>query len=73
MSEKIVLQSCNDAQQLSTAMGNVGNLREEMAKKFAKKFATAALLVSLSYSGIAVGFSLWVVYLQNNAMMGGAQ
>ncbi len=73
MSEKIVFQSCNDAQQLSTAMGNVGNLREEMAKKFAKKFATAALLVSLSYSGIAVGFSLWVVYLQNSAMMGGAQ
>jgi general secretion pathway protein F len=73
MSERIVLQSSNDANQLSIALQNISNLREEIGKQNAKRFATIALLASLAYSGIAVGFSLWVTYIQQSALMGGPQ
>lgn len=71
IAEKIVIQSSNDSAQLSHSLKNIAQSREDIGKQLAKRFAMLALVISLGYSGISVGFSLWVVYIQNSALLGG--
>ncbi len=71
MAEKIVIQSSNDSAQFSHSLSNIAQSREDIGRKLAKRFAMLALVTSLGYSGISVGFSLWVVYIQNSSLLGG--
>jgi type II secretory pathway component PulF len=71
-SERMILRSHADQEQLAHTMEIVSANREELAKKASKQFAIAAFILSLLYSGIAVLFALWVVYLQNEAVLSGA-
>ncbi len=71
-SERMILRSHADQEQLAHSMGIVSSNRDEQAKRAAKEFAIFAFIISLGYSGIAVLFSLWVVYIQNEAVLSGA-
>lgn len=72
MAEKIVIQSSNDSHQFSQSLRNIAQAREDLGRMLAKRFAVLALVASLGYSGISVGFSLWVVYIQNSSLLGGS-
>lgn len=72
MAEKIVIQSSNDSNQFSQSLRNIAQAREDVGRVLAKRFAILALVASLGYSGISVGFSLWVVYIQNSTLLGGS-
>jgi type II secretory pathway component PulF len=70
-SERMILRSHADQEQLAHTMDIVSGNRDEMARRASKQFAIIAFVVSLIYSGIAVLFALWVVYLQNETVMTG--
>ena len=44
----------------------------DKANSAARRFAVIAFVASLAYSGVAVLFSLAVVYLQNEVVLSGA-
>lgn len=71
-SERLLIRAHRDQAQLAECLGSISASREEMANSQARKFAVFAFLASLFYSGIAVLFSLAVVYLQNQAVISGA-
>ncbi|HEX4843353.1 MAG TPA: type II secretion system F family protein [Limnobacter sp.] len=71
-SERLLIRSHRDQAQLAECLGSIALSREEQANAAAKRFAVVAFLASLLYSGIAVLFSLAVVYLQNEAVLSGA-
>ncbi|HEX5487421.1 MAG TPA: type II secretion system F family protein [Limnobacter sp.] len=71
-SERLLIRAHKDQHQLAECLSSISASREEVANTQAKKFAVIAFLASLLYSGIAVLFSLAVVYLQNQAVISGA-
>lgn len=71
-SERLLIRSHRDQNQLSECLASIADSREDRANDAAKKFAVWAFVASLLYSGIAVLFSLAVVYLQNEAVLSGA-
>lgn len=71
-SERLLIRAHKDQHQLAECLSSISASREEVANAQAKKFAVIAFLASLLYSGIAVLFSLAVVYLQNQAVISGA-
>lgn len=71
-SERLLIRAHKDQHQLAECLSSISASREEVASTQAKKFAVIAFLASLLYSGIAVLFSLAVVYLQNQAVISGA-
>lgn len=71
-SERLLIRAHRDQAQLSECLNSMSQTREERANSEARKFAIWAFIGSLLYSGIAVIFSLGVVYLQNEAVLSGA-
>lgn len=71
-SERLLIRAHKDQHQLAECLLSISASREELANAQAKKFAVIAFLTSLLYSGIAVLFSLAVVFLQNQAVISGA-
>lgn len=70
-SERLLIRAHRDQNQLSECLLSMSQTREDRANAEAKKFAIWAFIASLLYSGIAVIFSLAVVYLQNEAVLSG--
>lgn len=71
-SERLLIRAHKDQAQLAECLTSISQTREEVANAAAKKFAIVAFIASLVYSGIAVLFSLAVVYLQNQTVLSGA-
>ncbi|WP_370260687.1 type II secretion system F family protein, partial [Limnobacter sp.] len=71
-SERLLIRAHKDQAQLAECLMSISQSREDRANAAAKKFAVLAFIASLAYSGIAVLFSLWVVYLQNELVLSGA-
>ncbi|MDX1670184.1 MAG: type II secretion system F family protein [Limnobacter sp.] len=71
-SERLLMRAHRDHKQLSEALESMADSREERATAKAKAFSVMAFLISLVYSGAAVLVSLFVVYLQNQAVLSGA-
>lgn len=69
--EQMIVQSHKDVNQLASTFELISNQRDEQAKKAAKKFAGTVFILSLLYSGISVGVTLFVVYVQNQGVFGG--
>lgn len=70
-SERLLVRAHKDQAQLAECLTSISNTREERANKAARRFAVIAFVASLIYSGIAVLFSLAVVYLQNEVVLSG--
>ncbi|HEY1057504.1 MAG TPA: type II secretion system F family protein [Limnobacter sp.] len=70
-SERLLIRAHRDQNQLAECLLSVSETREEKANSAAKKFAVIAFIASLLYSGVAVIFSLAVVYLQNEVVLSG--
>jgi type II secretory pathway component PulF len=71
-SERLLIRAHKDQSQLAECLVSISQSREDRANKSARLFAVFAFLGSLLYSGIAVIFSLAVVYLQNELVLSGA-
>ncbi len=71
-SERLLIRAHRDQAQLSECLLSISQSREDRANSAAKKFSVFAFIASLAYSGIAVLFSLAVVYLQNQAVLSGS-
>lgn len=70
-SERLLIRAHKDQAQLAECLASISQTREDKANAAAKKFAILAFVGSLVYSGIAVLFSLAVVYLQNELVLSG--
>lgn len=70
-SERLLIRAHKDQSQLAECLASISQSREEKANKAARRFAVIAFIASLAYSGIAVLFSLAVVYLQNEVVLSG--
>ncbi|MCQ8897572.1 type II secretion system F family protein [Limnobacter humi] len=70
-SERLLIRAHRDQSQLAECLDSISSTREDRANTLAKKFAAFAFVASLVYSGIAVLFSLAVVYLQNEVVLTG--
>ena len=68
-SEKILLVSHTNREQLAETFGVIANQRRAFAETGARRFSSFAFFGSLMYSAIAVIVTLWVSYLQYTAMM----
>ncbi|MAZ09741.1 MULTISPECIES: hypothetical protein [unclassified Limnobacter] len=66
------LRAHKDQAQLAECLASISQTRDDKANSAARKFAVIAFVASLAYSGIAVLFSLAVVYLQNEVVLSGA-
>lgn len=71
-SERLLIRAHKDQSQLAECLASISQSREERANSAARRFAIVAFLGSLLYSGIAVLFSLAVVYLQNELVISGS-
>lgn len=71
-SERLLIRAHRDQAQLAECLESIAQTREERANQAAKRFAIFAFVGSLLYSGVAVIFSLVVVYLQNQMVLSGA-
>lgn len=71
-SERLLIRAHKDHEQLAECLVSISQTREEKANSAARRFAVIAFLASLAYSGVAVLFSLAVVYLQNELVLSGA-
>lgn len=71
-SERLLIRAHRDQAQLAECLESIALTREERANIAAKRFAVVAFVGSLLYSGVAVLFSLVVVYLQNQTVLSGA-
>nr|WP_294888536.1 type II secretion system F family protein [uncultured Limnobacter sp.] len=71
-SERLLVRAHKDQDQLAECLASISQAREEKANAAARRFAIMAFLASLLYSGVAVLFSLAVVYLQNEMVLSGA-
>lgn len=71
-SERLLIRAHRDQAQLAECLESIALTREERANMAAKRFAVMAFVGSLLYSGVAVLFSLVVVYLQNQTVLSGA-
>ncbi|HEX4918283.1 MAG TPA: type II secretion system F family protein [Limnobacter sp.] len=70
-SERLLVRAHKDQAQLAECLSSISQSREERANNSARRFAVIAFIASLAYSGIAVLFSLAVVYLQNEVVLSG--
>jgi type II secretory pathway component PulF len=68
-SEMLLIGSHTTQKQLALVLFSIAEQRDNLALKASKQFAVLVFLASLIYSGVAVLFTLWVVYLQNSQMM----
>ena len=68
-SEMLLIGSHTTQKQLALVLFSIAEQRDNLALKASKQFAVMVFLASLIYSGVAVLFTLWVVYLQNSQMM----
>lgn len=68
-SEMLLIGSHSTQKQLAMVLSSIADQRDDLALKASKQFAVMVFLASLIYSGVAVLFTLWVVYLQNSQMM----
>lgn len=71
-SERLLIRAHKDQAQLAECLASISQTREDKANSAARRFAILAFVGSLVYSGIAVLFSLAVVYLQNELVLSGA-
>lgn len=71
-SERLLIRAHKDQAQLAECLASISQTREDRANSAARRFAVLAFVGSLLYSGIAVLFSLAVVYLQNELVISGA-
>lgn len=71
-SERLLIRAHKDHHQLAEGLVSISQTREEKANSAARRFAVVAFIASLAYSGVAVLFSLSVVYLQNELVLSGA-
>ncbi len=71
-SERLLIRAHKDQAQLAECLASISQTRDDKANSAARKFAVIAFVASLAYSGIAVLFSLAVVYLQNEVVLSGA-
>lgn len=71
-SERLLIRAHKDQAQLAECLASISQTREDKANSAARRFAILAFVGSLLYSGIAVLFSLAVVYLQNELVLSGA-
>ena len=67
--ERLILGSHRDSQQLAKAFEVIGTTRDELSKAAAKSFARVTFLVTMGYSMLGVLLVLYVVFLQNQSTM----
>ena len=68
-SESMLIASHNTQRELGEVLERIADRRDGIAMAASKKFALWMFVASMVYSGIAVMFTLYVVYVQNKMMM----
>ena len=68
-SEAMLIASHNTQRELGEVLERIAERRDGIALSASKKFALWMFIASMLYSGIAVMFTLYVVYVQNKQMM----
>lgn len=68
-SEAMLIASHNTQRELGEVLERVAERRDGIALAASKKFSLGMFVASMLYSGIAVMFTLYVVYVQNKQMM----
>lgn len=68
-SESLLIGAHNTQKQLAQVFSSIAEQRDVLALQASKQFAVVLFIASLLYSGVAVLFTLWVVFLQNSQMM----
>ncbi|MFM7626776.1 MAG: type II secretion system F family protein, partial [Gammaproteobacteria bacterium] len=68
-SEAMLIASHNTQRELGEVLERIAERRDGIALAASKKFALWMFVASMLYSGIAVMFTLYVVYVQNKMMM----
>ena len=68
-SEAMLIASHNTQRELGEVLERIAERRDGVAMAASKKFALWMFIASMLYSGIAVMFTLYVVYVQNKQMM----
>ena len=68
-SEALLIGAHSTQKQLAQVFASIAEQRDALAMRASKQFAMVVFVASLLYSGVAVLFTLWVVYLQNSQMM----
>ncbi len=68
-SESMLIASHNTQRELGEVLERIAERRDGIALAASKKFALWMFVASMLYSGIAVMFTLYAVYVQNKMMM----
>jgi type II secretory pathway component PulF len=68
-SEAMLIASHNTQRELGEVLERIAERRDGIALAASKKFSLGMFVASMLYSGIAVMFTLYVVYVQNKQMM----
>jgi general secretion pathway protein F len=68
-SETMLIASHNTQRELGEVLERIAERRDGIALAASKRFALWMFVASMLYSGIAVMFTLYVVYVQNKMMM----
>jgi type II secretory pathway component PulF len=68
-SEAMLIASHNTQRELGEVLERIAERRDGIALSASKKFSLGMFVASMLYSGIAVMFTLYVVYVQNKQMM----
>jgi type II secretory pathway component PulF len=68
-SEAMLIASHNTQRELGEVLDRIAERRDGIALAASKKFSLGMFVASMVYSGIAVMFTLYVVYVQNKQMM----
>ena len=68
-SEAMLIASHNTQRELGEVLERIAERRDGIALSASKKFSLGMFVASMLYSGIAVMFTLYVVYVQNKPMM----
>ena len=72
-SEAMLIASHNTQRELGEVLDRIAERRDGIALAASKSFALWMFVGSMMYSGIAVMFTLYVVYVQNKQMMSRVQ
>ena len=68
-SEAMLIASHNTQRELGEVLERIAERRDAIAMSASKSFSLWMFVASMLYSGIAVMFTLYVVYVQNKQMM----
>lgn len=68
-SEAMLISSHSTQRELGEVLERIAERRDGIAMAASKRFALWMFIASMAYSGIAVMFTLYVVYVQNKQMM----